>query len=280
MSFSFKVTISLGLCLLVMYFSPSLLLASSDDTQQNSGSACEDKWNSLFSGSSRRGVSELIKIWLNEKNLCLNSGFYEFKLGWLYIYSEEYTKALNTFKRGIEKNKGYVKDLKLGIADVSFNRASRAGQKSEYAIAESLYREMIQEYPTWHAPYEQMAALKLLQDEFESSVEYGENSVRIQPTAYAYRNLAISYQNIGQYEKCIEAMNDGYELDKTLFEDKNLMLSTSVSYTKLKKFELARNTLAVLMQNREGIENDPDFNMVLNYLKNQLQINGIESLPN
>ena len=164
------------------------------------------------------------------------------------------------------------------MADVHFQRGAHSDNKQDMMEAERLSLKVIEDYPEWYGGYEQMGGIRFLQDNFEDAIKYPKMSVERGETALAYRNLVVAYHNIRNPTLSIESMKRAYELDEKLFGDKNMMLAVAVSYAQLKKFELARNSLAVLRQHRPDITENNDFNQVAAYIKKKINKAGITNL--
>lgn len=241
---------------------------------------CKNHWKKVVGEVGSASVDKLLERWLADEKVCTSNSYYQLKLGWLYLHQGDYDRAKNAFKSGLKLNTNYKRKLMSGLADIYFHKATRDGEQELYVKARKSYQKIVNLYPDWYGGYEQLAVLEMIEGDYQSSVNYGEKALSIEPSLLTYRTLAISYKYIESYQASIKSMSSAYEIDPSILADKDMMLPVVMSYIRLKEFEPARNFLVLLMKAHEGIENsDEDFIHVASVLKEELKANNISSLP-
>jgi tetratricopeptide (TPR) repeat protein len=79
---------------------------------------------------------------------------------------------------------------------------------ADFARVESVLRAAIKADPSYSQAYKDMAEFNNLQGEYKKAIEYGIKATQCpHPVTGAYRQTAIAYSNLGQYDKALTEIN-------------------------------------------------------------------------
>lgn len=189
------------------------------------------------------------------------TGQYEFRLASLFTELERFDRSEALLKQGMALGKGYKRELRLAMADLSLSRGDLPG-------AERQYKDLVQENPNWFFGYTKLGVVRMEQRRFREAAEFLEKANALEKNAFTYRSLAIVYNQLGEHEAAVRSINIAFEMDdESIVGDRDAMLSAIHSYGALGKLEVARNLIGMTLNAQPDFRNDPRYQQALNYLK-------------
>mgnify|MGYP000479061352 CR=1 FL=1 len=232
----------------------------------HSNQDCEIKWDDMSERIYQKGdLPGMIKNWTALETSCSKSDFFYLKLGWLLIEAAEFDKARDAFLKGVELSGNFKVDVELGLIDLYFQRATRSSNTLDKALLETANIEIekfVQKHPQRAEGLALISGVKLVLEEYETSVNYGLRAVKIADLPVAYRNMAISYSRLLKAEETIGAANNAIELMDSLVGDRDLMLAVSMAYYELDEIELSYGIMQMLVEANPALGSDPLVNRI------------------
>ncbi len=144
--------------------------------------------------------------------------------------------------------------------------------------AENSYKKSIELYPKNEFGYTQLAGLRLAQGNHRDVLKQCNTSLNLKPNYVCYRHAAIAFVALQKPGRAIELFGLAYEQNDKALADTDLMTNVAMAYADSKKWELARNSLAVLIQKNPSAEQTKNFSIALDYVKKALADNGVTSV--
>lgn len=221
---------------------------------------CELEWNNLLLNEAySNNLPKKIDFWLDFESKCNDSDFYYLKLGWLFIEAGDFNKANKAFVSGSKITGAYQVDIELGLIDLTFQRATR-GLNLDLALVNKSKREMelfIKDNLNRSDAYALMSGIQLVLKEYQTSIKYAEKAIEFGHIPVAYRNMAISYGQLGKAGETVEFAGKAVGLSPSLEGDRDLMLAASMGYYELGNIELAYGTMRLLIDANPSLIKDP-----------------------
>lgn len=226
---------------------------------------CNDFWREIiFSQQSHAGVESKIRAWKMKAKQCGETGLYEFRLANLYIQARQYSEAERTLNSALANKPSQEKVLQIGLVDIDL-------AKGNWNEAEMRLLEIVKKYPDWYLSYQKLGVVKMEKKEIPEAIEYLKKSNDREQHAATYAELVVAYHQLQNHEETVKAMNAAFELDQSVISDREAMLSASMSYTALGKFEVSKNLLGMLLKARPELRDDAGFQQALHYLSRSMK---------
>jgi len=221
---------------------------------------CDALYRELLEGDKRTiPAAEKVTAYSAVSEQCAGTGIYEFRLGALQNMAAQPDAAEKSFRRGLALQSPYEKELLMGLGDVYMTR-------QDLAEAEKTFLRLVEDYPDWFYGALKMCELKVDQKDFSAAVTYCEQSNRLQPNAFNYRNLTIAYHQLGRHAETVAAANKAYELDSGFISDVPAIMSAVFSFAQVGKLKVAKNLLAMHLQKNPDIKNHPSYQKALQFI--------------
>ena len=234
---------------------------------------CNEEWESIAEKFTQGAdIKTILSIWENKKEACDASSFYYLKLGWLLLENAKFTGAEAAFNEGLQVDKDNEVALKLALADLPYQRATRAFAEVNMDLlseAQVRMQTFIEEYPDLPDGYASLTGVMLVKKEFKSVIENGLKAKKLGGNPYAYRNLAIAYYEIAQDKNATVAASEAIELSESLQADAELMLTVALAYSNLKEFKYSLAMLRLLVQSNPESQSTPEFQRITSHIREQ-----------
>ena len=215
-----------------------------------SAAECEDHFGKIAQSSDE--TSEKISRWKEFSESCAGTGVYGYQLAKLHIANRDYSAAEKVLSTSENFPPPYEQYAALAKGDVVLHQ-------KDYESAEARYRKVVDAYPDWSNGYSNLGFALLAMGKYQEAVVNFEKSISIQPTATAYRDAALAYYSLNEYERAAAALNNAYSLNNNIVSDRDAMVVGVRSFAELGKFEVAKNLLAMLLQARPSMKEDDEF---------------------
>ena len=211
--------------------------------------ACEDAFAKLPESAS---LDERIAGLGALEEQCHDTGFFELRMGELYIRNREYSKASRIIKRGLTSNTPFDKELLLAKGNIDLHR-------KDYSAAEEAYRAVTDKYPDWNTGFDYLGFALFAQGQNEKAVEYLDKANSLGESAASYRTLTLAHYLLENHEQSIESLNRAFSLDESILADRDPMVAGIRSYAEVGKFDISRSLLSLLLNRNPEVENDEEF---------------------
>lgn len=221
---------------------------------------CDALYRELLEGDKRSiPAAEKVAAYKAVAEQCAGTGIYEFRLGALQNMAGQPDAAGTSYRKGLALDSAYEKELLMGLGDVYMIR-------QDWAEAEKTFLRLVENYPKWFYGALKMCELKVGQKDFTAAVTYCEQSNRLQPNAFNYRNLTVAYHQLGRHTDTVAAANKAYELDSEFISDLPAIMSAVFSFAQVGKLKVAKNLLAMHLQKNPDVKNHPSYQKALQFI--------------
>lgn len=207
---------------------------------------CDDEWN----GMQDLSPADRVNHWASMGPKCGKSGLYEVRLARLNTIVGRYEDARRVVDTGLALHSPYEKELLSAGAE-----ADTGLRKLDSALR--TYMQLIADYPDYYDGYGGVGSVKLLQHQFPEAVKYLNEAAKRGKPLYIFRDLVIAYHQMGENQRAIDAMGEGYKVDKAIAKDVEAMNAAARSYVFLGKYHQADGTLKMLVRANPQAANDP-----------------------
>ena len=224
--------------------------------------SCTAEWLQIGQGSTN--TQEQIRSWLAVAEKCARSGLYEARLALLYVLDGRLDDARTAIDTGLALKTPYEKELTSVLANV---------EMGEGKLDDSLqrYERLIRIYPKFFDAYAGAGAVKVLQRRFSEALTYLSEARALGKTAAMYRNLIVTYDQLGKYDAAVSAVKEGYAFDISIGRDKEAMHAAAIAYCHLGNFSVADGMLKMLFHADPEAAKDPEVARTMLYISKHLK---------
>lgn len=194
---------------------------------------------------------------------CGNTAAYKLEMGSYYIALEEYDTAREYLTAVANGEKSVAHYGSLGLGKIHLH-------KKDYESAIQQFSKIVNSHPSWDKGYEHLGIAYVHNDEYEKAIVILNQGLEITKSnhqIYRYLGFASYYQS--NPEDAIKYLDKAFSLNKNLILDKNVMLVAARSNIQLKKYDVARALLTILISNISDIENDPEYIAAVKYYNDE-----------
>ena len=152
-----------------------------------------------------------------------------YSTGLLFLWAEDYEKALPYFEKAVEKNPRY--------ADAHFEIGYCSHNLGRYQAAVEAYKQAIRIKPDYAEAHSNLGLAYHNLGRYQEAVEAFKQAIRIKPNlAEAHLNLGVVYTRLGRYEEAVEASKQAIHIRPDYAEAYN---NLSAAYINLGRYEEA-----------------------------------------
>jgi tetratricopeptide (TPR) repeat protein len=231
---------------------------------------CENIWEEFLKTSIEAQYSKA-NAWSKERSKCPDKAFHVLKHTWLLINESRFSEAKSILQATLTELGGSNEEVELALATLPFQEGANKNEVDNNLIKESLnlLQKHSLKYPNSGQAFAQMSGAYLVLNDFDRAIEYGEKAVAISDDFFAYRNLAIASYQVEQDAKSIYYSDKAIEINSSALSDRDLGLSRALSYSALKDFKNALETLQLMVQTNSSIQSDHEFQRVVRYIRGE-----------
>jgi tetratricopeptide (TPR) repeat protein len=128
----------------------------------------------------------------------LDSAEWLYYAGLVFVWSEDYEKALSCFEQAVKKD--------TGNADAYFYIGLCNGELGRHNDEVEAYKQAIRIKPDWAGAHYNLGLAYYLIGRYNEAIEASKQAIRIKPDyADAFNNLGVAYGKLGRYNEAVEA---------------------------------------------------------------------------
>ncbi len=235
---------------------------------------CNEKWYELsakYADGTGAGYNELLKQWSGLNGVCSGDVVFPTRLATIHYFAGDVKSAKIVLANVTNEHSQYYylsEILNLLIMVKSNEWADSYEVYSRTVLANA--KKIAGKYPK---EYEVMAVTGGLMVNFRDysaakpvlesalSLNTGHNQM-----SGLYRNTAVMYANLNQFDGALSFANKAYEEDQSVTADFEFMLAMSRANAGVGQFKEAQNTLRVLSAKYPEAMQDEDFKAAVNFV--------------
>lgn len=243
---------------------------------------CEQEWltqSALYVDQEVPDYRGLLTSWQQYAKPCGGTVAYEARLAIIYFYLNEPAQAEEEL-RGVASAKSEYRYL------VEIAQALTAGKKLALAndVAERDLQELdrrflniVQKYPRHPETFGLLGAVESELGRHDVAIKLYEaalgGSRGMSQEWGVYRNLTISYADLGRYQEAYDAAGATISRRKTVMADRYFVYAVARAEAGLGKFADAQTALRVIAAKDPSVKQDPDFRKTVDFVFERMKKN-------
>lgn len=240
---------------------------------------CEQQWR-LESAKATEQVPPdylgLLQRWQKDEKQCAGTIAYEARLALAYVFVKQPDKAREVLKPLIKVRSDYSYLVDFSQLQIDYFTELLYGVSTMENVrkleGESL--AFVKKYPDFPDGYGILGGLQTLlgkHSEAIKSLEVGLHSTM--DVSGVYRNLTISYTEVGRYEEAIRASGKAVELNKGLTSDQYFAYALAKADAAVGNLREAEIVLRVIATKKPEARRDPEFKKAVDFVTSKMDAN-------
>ncbi|THB73369.1 MAG: hypothetical protein D6B28_03765 [Gammaproteobacteria bacterium] len=239
---------------------------------------CDDLWGQMHGkliNDPSISYKELLADWQNidSKYKALDSYYYH--LATIYLALNDIEPAEENLRNAIEIKQGYLQLAELALLHVELKKLMifDVVDRSRYLTLHNKYLEVLEKNSESGNAYEQIAILENLLEMHSEAIEHSIKAIELKENSWAsYRNLVISYTNLGEFKKAVDAVEKAYAINKRLYYDIDFMLASAASFAAIGQDDVSMNILNKLLELQPKVDTSEDFHRTIEFINKQIDM--------
>lgn len=232
---------------------------------------CEDQWRIVSANNTvpaQTDYSGLLVKWKEYGAECSGTVAYEARLSTIYSLSQNPDKAREVIKAVDATESGYSHLVDLALlqaetAEVLYGELNR----EDVVLLEKKYLNFVKKYPDFYDGYGILGSIQTILGKYDKaiiSLEFGlQSSMELWSV---YRNLTISYTEVGYYEKAVKAADAAFERNNQLTSDPYYAYAFAKASAGIGDIKTAETVLKVIATKVPEVRGDPEFKDAVDFV--------------
>jgi tetratricopeptide (TPR) repeat protein len=251
---------------------------SSSAASSLSAAACEDRWLQISAsslGAAGGEYARLVADWRDIAPACKGTGVYEARLAIALAMADNFVdgKATLASVKVTDKTYAYLPELAALVIELMEGAQTadrdRGNPRALIPVRTKLQR-YVQKYPSVAEGFGLLGNTQTLTDQHAEAVKSLARALTLsrnkQDKFGIYRNLTISYSELGQYEQAFNAAGEAYELNAAVTSDEYFVYAFAKAQAGLGRFVQAQTTIKSLVAKNSEVTASPDFKRTVEFI--------------
>ncbi len=235
---------------------------------------CERQWSiesSSVADLPHPDYELFLKRWLNYADRCSGTVIYESRLVTIYILLNMTDKAREILKPYANSTSAYksIVEFSLLQADATDVINSKLDLDSVQKLEER-YLQFVKKYPDFPDGFAVLGGLQTTLEKHVEAIKVLEVGLRSSmDISGVYRNLTISYTEVGRYNEAMHAADQAYGLKKSLTSDPYFMYAAAKASAGVGNLHTAEVTLRLIAAKKPEVIQDPEFKKAVDFVNSK-----------
>ena len=234
----------------------------------NNADWCEQQWVKVSSKFGEGGDADLLPLWKKYEPQCAGTVSYEARLSIVYVLLGRTDKARELLTPLVNTSSTYKHLVEFSLLQADAADLTLGGIKVEdVRLLEKKYDIFVKKYPKFLDGYAALGGLQTTLGMHEKAIKSLEIGLRSpMDISGVYRNLTISYSEVGRFKDALLAADKAHELNGEVMSDPYFLLSFARAKAGVNDCEYAVKILKLVSAKFPGIQNSPEFNKTADFI--------------
>lgn len=251
-------------------------LASPTNAYANINKAdwCEQQWakESSRAGGSEAGNADLLLIWKKYEPKCSGTVSYEARLAIAYTLQGQTDQARKLLKPLTNTHSAYKHLVEFSLLQADAADLTLGDITLEHVHQlEKKYAVFVKKHPGFLDGHAAIGGLQTTLGMHEKAIKSLEIGSRSQmDVSGVYRNLAISYSEVGRFKDALTAASKAHELNTEIMSDPYFLLSFAKANAGLNNLDYAAKILKLVSAKFPGVQSSPAFKDTIDFINSKI----------
>lgn len=260
----------------------SAVFVTGAGASENAASWCEQQWfvvSAQYVDQEVPDYAGLLQRWQQYGPKCQGTVAYEARLAFIYFYLDQPAKATEALQAVEAKVSEYRYLLELAQLLTEFKRLMLSKQMDEPHLRGFEHRlaDFVKRNPHLFEGYALLGAIEVILNRHEEAITLLEKAAAMEGSpgsrAGIYRNLTISYAEVGRYQEAYDAGGEAISLSKAFFGDPYFMYAVAKTDAGLGRFADAQTAIRVIAKKRPQVKDTKDFLSTVDFIFDKMKEN-------
>ena len=239
--------------------------------KSNSPEWCEVQWRAESSSLDIDSAqsSNIVERWEMHRKNCESTTVFESRLAMAYALSGQFEKARKVVQSidAHQTKYQYLAAFSGVVVDYLSTYSQKTIHEADVLKIKEKLLAYVSKYPDFPDAQGLLGGIQSFLGDHKAaigSLERAKNTTM--DASGVYRNLAISYAEVGRYQEAIGAADTAYGMKKTLTSDQYFMYALAKANAGEGDFKAAENALRVIAAKKPEVRRDPNFKEAVDFV--------------